>query len=324
MILLLLFFIATNAFTAELSQIAFGSCNKPEYKNRQKIWNTIGENNPQLWIWMGDNVYADTTDFKVMQSIYNKQKNIPYYQDFIKSLDYPVIGTWDDHDYGANDAGKHYVMKQESQQLFLDFFDIPKEHPLRSQQGVYQSYTYGEKGQQVKVILLDTRYHRDDPSEEGDVLGEAQWQWLEQELYNSQAQIHLIVSSIQVLPLFHPFEKWNNFPKARQRFLETINNTAGVILLSGDRHIAELLYLERENYRLYELTTSGLTHSWKKFKEKMPQLLLMNNRIDDVYTDRNFGLMHIDWQEKNVTLQVKGADNHIHIEHSISFSDLGL
>jgi alkaline phosphatase D len=34
-----------------------------------------------------------------------------------------VIGTWDDHDYGLNDAGKEYSGKVFSQRLMLDFLD---------------------------------------------------------------------------------------------------------------------------------------------------------------------------------------------------------
>ena len=73
------------------------------------------------------------------------------------------------------------------------------------------------------------------------MLGAEQWQWLETELRNSTVQIHLIVSGIQILPEEHKYEKWANFPQSRRRLLRLIGETGvpGVILLSGDRHLAE-------------------------------------------------------------------------------------
>jgi alkaline phosphatase D len=43
----------------------------------------------------------------------------------------PILATWDDHDYGADDAGAEYPMKVESQKLFLDFFHEPPDSPRR-------------------------------------------------------------------------------------------------------------------------------------------------------------------------------------------------
>lgn len=66
---------------------------------------------------------------------------------------------------------------------------------------MYAAYTYGPPGRRVKVFLLDTRYNRDAKWSDGDVLGEAQWQWLDHELETSDAQIHIIASSVQVRSL---------------------------------------------------------------------------------------------------------------------------
>lgn len=40
-----------------------------------------------------------------------------------------VIGTWDDHDYGLNDAGKEFGGKITNQKLLLDFLDEPQDSP---------------------------------------------------------------------------------------------------------------------------------------------------------------------------------------------------
>lgn len=42
---------------------------------------------------------------------------------------FQVIGTWDDHDYGLNDAGKEFSEKVTNQMLLLDFLDEPQDSP---------------------------------------------------------------------------------------------------------------------------------------------------------------------------------------------------
>jgi hypothetical protein len=39
-----------------LERIAFGSCNKPKWP--QKLWESIVQQQPQLWLWTGDAVYV--------------------------------------------------------------------------------------------------------------------------------------------------------------------------------------------------------------------------------------------------------------------------
>ena len=125
----------------------------------------------------------------------------------------------------------------------------------------------------MKVILLDGRYFRDPlkkegkanvPDPSGDMLGEAQWKWLEHQLTNSDADVHIIGSGVQVLPEEHVYEKWANFPTARQRLLDLLGKTKpnGALLISGDRHMAEVskVNVPGLGYDLFDITSSGLTH----------------------------------------------------------------
>ena len=72
-----------------------------------------------------------------------------------------MIGVYDDHDYGVNDGCKNYPKRKESKKCLMDFLDVPKNSPLRKQEGAYQSYTFGKGAQTIKVIVMDTRYFRD-------------------------------------------------------------------------------------------------------------------------------------------------------------------
>jgi alkaline phosphatase D len=292
---------ADRPVSSERTVIAFGSCNRQDQP--QPLWSIIARQKPDVFVWLGDDIYGDTDDMSVMRAKYEKQLANPLYRAFRSEV--PIIGTWDDHDYGRNNGGREYAARAASQQAHLDFLGEPAHSPRRQQEGVYASYLYGTPGRQIKVILLDTRYHRDPIGSNGTVLGDRQWKWLEEELRDSKAQIHLIGSSIQVIPEEHRFEKWANFPRERKRLLDVIARTRapGVIFLSGDRHIAELSVLRDSpvEYPLYDVTSSGLTHTSTLRKEAN------RHRVGHAVFDLNYGLVVVDWVAGTVRLQVRDA-----------------
>lgn len=302
-----------------LQTIAFGSCDRQDLP--QDIWRDVLANEPDLWIWLGDNIYGDSENMSVLAEKYQIQKSNELYTQLRAGT--PIVGIWDDHDYGANDGDKNYAMKDESKALMLDFLDVPKNADVRKRPGAYQAYTFGTAGQRVKVILLDGRYFRDElepgsgdsgqrykANPTGDILGEAQWAWLERELTDSDAQIHFIGCGIQVIPEEHAFEKWANFPQARQRLLDLLIKTqpAQAILLSGDRHIAEISKLELPglDYPLYDVTSSGLTHAYTGAGEEPNRY-----RVGKLIKQLNFGILRIDWSgaAPTVTAEIRSLGN---------------
>lgn len=308
-----------------VSKIAFGSCSDED--KSQEHWLEIANDNPDLWIWGGDNIYADTEDMNVMAKKYAMQKSNKHYQNFISKV--PVIGTWDDHDYGQNDGNKSYLKKKESKKLLLEFLDVSPLNPVYNHDGVYMSYEIGEPHKKVKIILLDSRSFQDILEEDknskarylksmdGDILGEEQWQWLTNELQNSSAEINIIVSSIQFIADKHAYEKWANFPKAKQRMLKLINENdkRNILFISGDRHIGEIskLSIDGLDYPLYDITSSGLTHSYTKSTEVNPY------RIGDLVVDKNYGLLQFDWkpQSVNISCQIKGIDGKVLVNEDL-------
>lgn len=204
--------------------IAFGSCNKHDEVN--PLWDDVLATNPDLWIWGGgDNIYADTDNMEELRGVYDAQNNIPGYKKMKETV--PVIGTWDDHDYGLNDGGVEFKAKKDSEQEFLDFMGVAKDSPRRTREGgVYAVHNYNLPEGKIKVLVLDTRYFRTalTPSTskerrvqpnvygEGTILGEQQWKWLTEELTNSDADFNILVSSVQYLSNKHGFEGWGNFP----------------------------------------------------------------------------------------------------------------
>ena len=105
-----------------ISKIAFGSCVSQD--NPQDIWYKVIEEKPELFILLGDNIYGDTKDMAVLQKKYDQFGSKPGYIELQKQT--PVIATWDDHDYGVNDGGKEYPMKEESKKSSLNFLKNPK------------------------------------------------------------------------------------------------------------------------------------------------------------------------------------------------------
>ena len=60
-----------------LTRIAAGSCNRQDLP--QPLWDSILQFQPQLWVWLGDNIYGDTDDMVVLAEKWAEQKKKPGY-----------------------------------------------------------------------------------------------------------------------------------------------------------------------------------------------------------------------------------------------------
>jgi len=298
--------------------LSFGSCNK-QYKENV-LWKEILKNNPDVWVWGGDVIYSDTKNIEKLAKNYQKQWQQKGYKAFTEKV--KIIGTWDDHDFGANDAGKDYVLKKQSQQLFLDFMGIPKEDPRRKQEGVYHTTTFTTPKGSIKIIVLDTRYFRTpltkstkkgkryqpNPYGKGTLLGEKQWKWLANELNNSSADFNIVVSSVQLLSYHHGFESWGNFPHEVDKFIQLVQHSKAkrVVVLSGDRHISEfsLTPIEGVLYPLVDFTSSGLTHAYSSYSGEFNPF-----RLGKVIHQISFGLLKFDFTQHIVTFEMRGKNN---------------
>lgn len=317
---------ASHSSTSECYTMAFGSCSHQD--KTQQLWKEIIAEKPQVWIWLGDNIYGDSRDIKVLNKKYAKQKANAEYQQLIKNTH--VTGTWDDHDYGENNAGKEYPLKKKSQHALLDFLDVPSDDIRRNREGVYTKETFTYSGKTIDLYLLDARYFRDkqivkygihEPNLEGTILGQAQWQWLEDELKNTKADVSIFASGIQVIPEEHRFEKWANFPNDRQKLFDLLTkyDVKNPIVISGDRHIGEISKIKLANGCLYEITSSSLTHSWNS-KTKEPNKHRMGNIVYNV----NYGILNICPQDKQlIHCYIKTNDQVIKESTIIDCSDRG-
>lgn len=314
-----------------LTRIAFGSCiNTQAHPMLDRTLKLPFE----LFILLGDNIYADTRNPAVMAAKYRVRKESAWFQALRKKA--IVLATWDDHDFGANDAGASYPIKVESQKLFCDFMDEPADSPRRQREGIYDAKVFGPIGKRVQVILLDTRYFRSNlatgennvvpsggkyiphPDPSVTMLGEAQWKWLEEQLH-VPAEIRIIASSIQFISEFSGGEAWANMPREKQRILDLLKATRanGVVFISGDRHWAELSRLDRPgDYPLFDLTSSALTEQHKRGTPTPNKF-----RDGPTYHGNNVGMITIEWQKSgaDVLFQLFDVEGKTRIEKRIPF-----
>lgn len=292
-----------------VSRIAFGSCAKQT--RDMPVLLAAKEAAPDVFVWLGDNLYGDTDDMNVLQGKYNQLSCRPEFRALNATV--PFIATWDDHDYGRDDAGKEYPFKAESKAIFLQFWNEPLESPRHGHPGIYHAFTRGPEGRRVQFILLDTRTFRDsippasgkgskhDYSPHTDttatMLGEAQWSWLG-EVLREPADLRVICTSTQFGISYNGYEAWANFPHERQRMVQLIKDTRanGVVFISGDVHWAEISRFETDGcYPLFDITSSGITQSWPTLEPNI-------YRVGRAFKPNNFGMIEVDWDAQPVRL----------------------
>ncbi|MBH0060540.1 alkaline phosphatase family protein [Pseudoalteromonas sp. NZS71] len=337
---LVLSLVISASVTAAPSKILFGSCGHQDKKI--PIFNAINKEQGDLFIFLGDNIYGDTNDMDVLADKYQRLGAKAGFKTLKAQT--PIIAMWDDHDYGQNDAGKEYPHKEQSRQIMLNFWDEPANSARRTRpDGIYTSYMYGENEQTIQVIMPDLRWNRDALNHVGELeyytkrklnnqgpyspshvkgasmLGEAQWQWLEQEL-KKPAAIKLIASSLQLLPDFTGWESWANFPEDRNRLFALIkkHKVNGVVIISGDTHWGEISkYQQNLDYPLIEMTSSGLTEKWKDVSPN-------KHRVGNFTHNVNYGDLSIDWQQidPTISLKLKGIDGEVIMQSDFSLSSI--
>ncbi|MFT5468599.1 MAG: N-acyl-D-aspartate/D-glutamate deacylase [Verrucomicrobiales bacterium] len=317
-----------------INRVLFGSCIKQDQPI--PIFDAILDHKPDVFLFLGDNIYADTTDMAVMREKYAKLGANAGFQRLMAEC--PILATWDDHDYGVNDGGAGFSKRVDAQREFLDFWSVPADSPRREREGIYNARIVGPEGKRVQFIMLDTRYFRN-PLKTGEprvggryypdddpkltMLGRAQWDWLEEQL-RQPAELRIIGSSIQFVPEASGQEAWSNLPRQRQQVLDLIAKTKanGVVFISGDRHWADLSVQTDDGapYPIYDLTSSALN-------QIHPRGTPTENRfrvIDETYHKENFGEIEIDWEKGKLALRIRNLEGDVRIEKSVSLKTLAI
>jgi len=316
--------------------IAFGSCNDQRINQDPKIFRAILDLKPDVWLWVGDVSYitSNKADPTINQREFNISKNSPSYTELRNKI--PILGVWDDHDYGVNNGDKSYKYKERSRHLYLDFLDEPKDSIRRTRpDGIYESYYIGQ-AKKIKVILLDVRFNRDwrfSLSSTADILGQAQWEWFEEELKDNAPDFFIVASGTQIMvdDRFYP-EHWYTY--SRNKLIETIRKLkrSGVVLLSGDVHYSEMMEYpcpQRVGYKLHEFTSSGLTHHMSGYNLPYGGELVNAiapytfNTPNARFLYENFGVLRITLTgKKSIIMETRNEAGAIVLVKEIPYSDL--
>jgi alkaline phosphatase D len=314
-----------------ITRFAFGSCVN---ENRSMaFWDVIAAQKPQAFLLIGDNVYGDVratwgAEIPTLTASYKKLSARQEFDRFRRTV--PMMTTWDDHDFGANDAGGSFAFKERAEAIYESFWGASAE--VKARPGVYESRIIGPEGKRVQFIILDARFFRSDlaampyrdpaptlgwyipnTDPKATVLGDAQWAWLAQQL-DKPAELRFIISSTQVITSAHNYEGWTNFPKERERLYALLDQkgASNSIFLSGDRHSGGFYRRGAQ----WELTSSSLNFAFGKGDEsaKEPDPA----RVGGFWGIPNFGLIDIDWAAKSVRMSLRKDDNSVLEEQVIS------
>ena len=325
--------VAPERAAATQLRLAFGSCaddDKPDHR----IWQSLASAAPDALVMLGDNVYADgpmALDEARLRSEYARLGATPGFVALRERI--PVFATWDDHDYGLNDGGADFPLAAVAERVFLDFWGFAADDPARQRPGIYHQRRLQAGQLNIQLLLLDTRRFRGPLREAplnsrcsirhytgnpgAELLGAAQWHWLAAAL-QEPADLRVLVTSIQLLPTEHCWEKWANFPDERQRLLDLLGGVSNLLVLSGDRHLGEISQLDavlQGGQPLVEATSSPLS-ARSGFGAGEANALRVSS---DNLRESQFGLLDID--AEGVTVALVDVAGRVRQQHRLVLVD---
>ena len=354
-LLFILFFISSKEYYIQeghdpskiITNFTFGSNYYGRYSKEEDIFQIILTHKPNLWIWLGNAVYLDIPKFNFFKTtpekmdwdfiklLYKKVKTNKYYKKLNEKV--PIIGTWGDEEYGIINGDEENNLKESYKQYYLDFLDADSLDQRREyvNMGLFSTYSFGSDYKTVRFILLDLKYSQSSYLKDNkyDMLGDEQWNWLENIFKNKKETYTFICISNQILPNDrYIIKKW--YSQSRKKLFDLIGKykKSGVIFLSGGLGFAQILKtfcpLPKIGYNLYECTSSGLSHS-NKFNS------FINNFYDNDYlidgknfNGINFGQVKINWGEKNniknsyIDLEIYDQNDNLVSDVRVNYVDL--
>lgn len=271
-------------------RIAFGSCARLQFDPVQPIWKTIAAMEPDLFLWLGDNIYADSDQAAAFEDLYARQRSIPGFADFAARV--PQLAIWDDHDFALNNSDRTNPVKAMSLKLFNRWWANPSAGTA-STPGIFFRHSLGP----VDIFMLDGRFYRDSPDvPDGPgktLLGAGQLAWLKRELKASKAVFKLLASGVAWAAGEPGSDSWASYLHERNALFDFIRDQkiSGVIGLSGDVHKGEancIPWSDKGGYDIYDLVSSGLAQALRAdFVDQNPEVRLREPWIGSV----NFGLL---------------------------------
>ena len=238
-------------------RLAIGSCAASE---DQPVWGRILAAAPDAMVWLGDTPYIDSTQLVTARARHRAFLALPSLSELLRRV--PLWSTWDDHDYGRDNADGTLEGKAASRQAYIEY--RAQASYGADDEGIYTRVRYGP----VEVFLLDARWFAgleraaSDP-EAPSCLGHTQWAWLQEALRVSDAPFKLIASGM----VWHDKggrsqDDWATYAAERDALFAFLGEArvGGCVLLGGDVHACQHAVFEdtAAGYPLHELVVSPL------------------------------------------------------------------
>ncbi len=213
-------------------------------------------------------------DYRLRYSVYHMDHSLQkLHQNF------PWICVWDDHE-SANDSYKNGAENHNPGEGFWEDRKLAAQEayfewlPIRPKTGggyqIYRTFPYGNL---LDLIMVDTRLEgRDeqgvnvnDPNRT--ILGNEQYQWLEDEVLNSSAQYKILGNQVVFAPITVfgvPIngDAWDGYPAERQNFLDFLSlySIQNFTVLTGDVHTSWAFDLKNGGNKVgVEFVTPSIT-----------------------------------------------------------------
>jgi alkaline phosphatase D len=266
------------------------------------IFSTILAEQPDMMIWAGNTAHLRESDWASKSGTlkrFAKARSVPELQPLLAGI--PHYGTWSSADYGTPNAGKFYSYRQHAEGSFKAYWPQPVEVPQLD--GITTRFRRSD----VDFFMLDTRSARDDaPSSDRlpQMLGNAQIEWLRQEIIHSTATFKIIVAGA---PILNPADNRNNLSYAEREHSDLLQmlrdeRISGLFFISGGKYYGELTRLVHANsYNLFDLTLGPLTANPKENQDELNFF-----RMPGTSTfERHFALIDINGPEADRALNIR-------------------
>lgn len=307
--------------------VAMGSCayfNEPAYDRPGKpfgsnygIFDAITDKKPDLMLWLGDNVYLREPDWGSRSGYlhrYTHTRSAPELQRLLRSTKH--YATWDDHDFGPNDADGSWIHSAMAREVFELFWANPTTGVPGAENTIATAFEHND----IQFFLLDNRTNRvrgDMVTSTPAMFGEAQLDWLIRSLKYSRAPFKLVATGGQVLNSAAVYENYATIPGERAELLRRIEEEGitGVVFLTGDRHFTELSELTlKDGRKLYDLTVSPLSSGTFPPKEEN-----MNRVQGTVVDTQNFATLEFTGKrnERVMGIRVFNAEGELQWQRAI-------
>jgi len=247
---------ATRERDSGVVVVSFVSCVDVE---PTEIWDEMESLEVDAVCLMGDTPYIDSSDLDVARKKHRSFLQMPGLARLGKTI--PVVGVWDDHDFGKNNGnGLNFLEgKSRTRQAFVNY----RAHASygNGHEGVYHKMDLGA----MEIFFLDPRYFsQTEPSpvdaSQPTCFGRQQWEWLLRGLRESKAKFKVLaMGAIWQDKKNSETDDMFTYWYERDALLDFIKREqiSGVTLLGGDIHVARhLKHPGRVGYDLHDFVIS--------------------------------------------------------------------